>query len=77
MNYSYRAAQIELDKTAIEFTNLHRERQDLLAQWEETISAMERRDKSIEEAKESLLHLQVPLFPPHLSFSLIRQRKIS
>jgi hypothetical protein len=33
-----RAAQIELDKTSIEFKNLHSERQELIQQWEDTIT---------------------------------------
>jgi chromosome segregation ATPase len=42
-----RAAQIELDKTGVEFRNLHKERQNLLHQWEETIGALEKRDAAI------------------------------
>ena len=36
------AAQIELDTTAEEFRNLHKERQQLLAQWDDTIQGMRR-----------------------------------
>lgn len=36
------AAQIELDTTAEEFRNLHKERQGLLAQWDDTIQGMRR-----------------------------------
>ena len=46
------AKQIELDKTAEEFRQLHRERQDLVKQWQEAIEAMKRRDKEIERAGE-------------------------
>lgn len=46
------AAQIELDKTAEDFKNLHKERQDLIRQWEEAIQAMHRRDEAIKVAGE-------------------------
>jgi len=46
------AAQIELDKTAEDFKNLHKERQDLIRQWEEAIQAMHRRDEAIKIAGE-------------------------
>jgi|UniRef100_A0A7S4FGB3 chromosome segregation ATPase len=46
------AAQIELDKTAEDFKNLHKERQDLIRQWEEAIQAMHRRDEAIKGAGE-------------------------
>ena len=36
------AAQIELDTTAEEFRNLHKERQQLLAQWDDTVQGMRR-----------------------------------
>lgn len=49
-----RAAQIELDKTGEEFKNLHRERQELLLQWEESIKAAERREQLIKQAEETL-----------------------
>ena len=44
------AAQIELDKTAEDFRKLHKERQELVSQWQEAIDAMQRRDQSIQEA---------------------------
>ena len=40
------AAQIELDKTAEDFRNLHRERVDLVSQWEQAVSAMQKRDEA-------------------------------
>eukprot|EP00667_Euglena_gracilis_P002071 EG_transcript_2072 len=46
------AAQIELDKTAEDFKGLHRDRQDLIRQWEETIQTMHRRDEAIKAAGE-------------------------
>eukprot|EP01006_Ploeotia_vitrea_P056923 TRINITY_DN68136_c1_g1_i25.p1 TRINITY_DN68136_c1_g1~~TRINITY_DN68136_c1_g1_i25.p1 ORF type:complete len:882 (-),score=182.33 TRINITY_DN68136_c1_g1_i25:2396-5041(-) len=46
------AAQIELDKTAEDFRNLHKERQDLIRQWEESIQAMHKRDEAIKGAGE-------------------------
>jgi len=46
------AKQIELDKTAEEFRRLHRERQKLVKQWEDSLKIIERRDADIIEAKE-------------------------
>ena len=46
------AKQIELDKTAEEFRALHRERQQLVRQWQESIAAMQRRDEDIKAAAE-------------------------
>merc|ERR1719163_907839 len=41
------AKQIELDKTADEFRALHRERQQLVSQWQESLESMKRRDVEI------------------------------
>eukprot|EP00741_Cyanophora_paradoxa_P020955 tig00021319_g20230.t1 len=46
------AAQIELDKTAEDFRQLHHERQELVTQWEEAINAMQKRDEAIRVAGE-------------------------
>jgi septal ring factor EnvC (AmiA/AmiB activator) len=46
------ARQIELDKTADDFRALHRERRDLVRQWEDSVSAMQRRDEAIARAHE-------------------------
>mmetsp|Transcript_34211 Transcript_34211/g.88356 ORF Transcript_34211/g.88356 Transcript_34211/m.88356 type:complete len:922 (-) Transcript_34211:296-3061(-) len=46
------AAQIELDKTAEDFRSTHKDRQELVRQWEETIDAMHRRDEEIRAAGE-------------------------
>ncbi|KAJ9435477.1 Coiled-coil domain-containing protein 39 [Diplonema papillatum] len=46
------AAQIELDKTADDFKNLHRERQQLVQQWEDAVHAMHNRDEVITAARE-------------------------
>lgn len=46
------AKQIELDKTAEEFRQLHAERQQLVRQWQEAIEAMRRRDDEIAAAGE-------------------------
>ncbi|KAK9820385.1 hypothetical protein WJX72_009778 [[Myrmecia] bisecta] len=46
------AAQIELDTTAHDFRVLHKERQELVGQWEEAIQAMQRRDEAIQLASE-------------------------
>ena len=41
-------AQIELDKTAEEFRKAHAERQELIAQWENTIEQMQKRDREMD-----------------------------
>jgi len=46
------ARQIELDKTAEDFRALHRERRSLLRQWEDSVSAMQKRDEAIARAHE-------------------------
>jgi chromosome segregation ATPase len=48
-------AQIELDKTAEDFKQLHSERQELVLQWEQAIETMKRRDKEINETGEQLV----------------------
>jgi chromosome segregation ATPase len=42
------AAQIELDKTAMEFRKAHVEREELIQQWEHTIDQMKRRDADMD-----------------------------
>ena len=44
--------QIELDKTAEDFRALHRERQELVVQWEQAVEAMQSRDETIKRAHE-------------------------
>ena len=44
--------QIELDKTAEDFRVLHRERQELVVQWEQAVEAMQSRDETIKRAHE-------------------------
>ena len=46
------AKQIELDKTAEDFRKLHKERSDLVAQWEAAVGAMQKRDETIKHAHE-------------------------
>ena len=41
-------AQIGLDKTAEAFRQSHRDRQDLIEQWEQTIDQMKRRDQEMD-----------------------------
>lgn len=41
-------AQIGLDKTAEEFRVAHRERQELIKQWEQTIDQMRKRDRDMD-----------------------------
>ena len=48
-------AQIELDKTAVDFKKLHAERQELVLQWEQAIETMKRRDESIQQTGEALI----------------------
>jgi len=43
-------AQLELDRAAEDFRTLHRERQDVVRQWEDVIESMKRRDVQIAEA---------------------------
>ena len=42
--------QVELDKTAEEFRRLHKERQELIKQWEVIIDQMQKRDNQIDDA---------------------------
>jgi DNA repair exonuclease SbcCD ATPase subunit len=49
------AAQIELDKTAEDFRKLHKERSDLVAQWESAVGAMQKRDEAIQRAHEEFV----------------------
>ncbi len=46
------AAQIELNKTAEDFRQLHAERQELVQQWDTAVAAMHRRDAAIQLATE-------------------------
>lgn len=40
--------QIELDKTAEDFRRVHRERQEVIRQWENAIQQMQKRDQQID-----------------------------
>ena len=42
--------QVELDKTAEEFRKMHKERQELIKQWESIIDQMQKRDNQIEQS---------------------------
>jgi chromosome segregation ATPase len=46
------ASQIQLDKAADDFRQLHAERQDLIRQWDEAMEAMKHRDSAIAVASE-------------------------
>eukprot|EP00759_Apiculatamorpha_spiralis_P058034 PhF_6_TR894/c0_g1_i1/m.1407 len=46
------AAQIELHKAAEDYKALHKDRQELLTQWDEAVKAMHRRDEAIQQAGE-------------------------
>lgn len=43
------AAQISLDKTAESFRTAHRDRQDVIQQWEHTIDQMRKRDQDMDK----------------------------
>ncbi|KAG5184850.1 flagellar associated protein [Tribonema minus] len=47
MSAAAAAAQVELDRTAIAFKQLHKERQTLVRQWQDAVAAMRRRDEEI------------------------------
>jgi len=42
--------KIELDRTAEDFRQTHKERQELIALWESTIDLMIKRDREMDEA---------------------------
>ena len=44
------SSKVELDKTAEEFRKTHKERQELIKQWEYIIEQMQKRDNDIDEA---------------------------
>merc|ERR1712087_233278 len=46
------AKQIEMDKTAELFRQLHDDRRKLIAQWEESVNSMQTRDKQLENLGE-------------------------
>ena len=46
------AAQIQLDKAADDFAALHRQRQELVRQWEDAMEQMRRNDEAIQHATE-------------------------
>lgn len=47
--------QVELDKTAEEFRKMHKERQELIKQWESIIDQMQKRDNQIEQSAQVIL----------------------
>ena len=53
--------QIELDKTAEEFRKLHKERQDLVRQWQDSIEVMRKRDDDIRVAGERFAEAKASL----------------
>lgn len=53
--------QIELDKTAEEFRKTHKERQDLIRQWENIIDQMQKRDNQIEKSAQNLMKMNIDL----------------
>ena len=42
--------QVELDKTAEDFRKAHKERQELIKQWEQIIEQMQKRDGEIDDS---------------------------
>lgn len=71
------AAQIQLDRAAQDFRQLHQERQDLIRLWDEAREAMKHRDEAIqvggaEQANtdmQSKPHLQTPWLCGRCSFN--------
>mmetsp|Transcript_5315 Transcript_5315/g.17662 ORF Transcript_5315/g.17662 Transcript_5315/m.17662 type:complete len:868 (+) Transcript_5315:644-3247(+) len=55
------SAQIQLDKTAQDFRELHGERQELVRQWDEAVDAMRKRDESIQRASEAFAQRKLEL----------------
>ncbi|CAF0859941.1 unnamed protein product [Brachionus calyciflorus] len=51
--------QVELDKTAEEFRKTHRDRQELIRQWEDIIEQMQKRDKQIESSAQQLMKMNL------------------
>ena len=49
--------QLELDKTAEEFRKTHKERQDLIKQWENIIDQMQKRDNQIDASAQVKLDI--------------------
>jgi hypothetical protein len=50
---------MEVERIAEEFRKLHQERQDLLDQWEQSITSMRQRDQEIFDAQERYQMLKV------------------
>ncbi|KAI8810779.1 hypothetical protein BJ742DRAFT_174806 [Cladochytrium replicatum] len=50
--------QIELEKAAVAFKQLHQDRLDLIAQWDHAIKTMQRRDREIDAAEEKCFQLK-------------------
>ena len=53
--------QVELDKTAEEFRRTHKERQDLIKQWEFIIDQMQKRDYQIDASAQQLMKMNIDL----------------
>jgi len=52
------AKQIELDKTAEEFRTQHRERQEVLQQWQDAVAQVKQRDEDIQKAGEAYISVK-------------------
>ncbi|XP_073660024.1 coiled-coil domain-containing protein 39 isoform X4 [Tursiops truncatus] len=52
------SAQLELDKAAQDFRNIHNERQELIQQWENTIEQMQKRDRDIDNCALALAKIK-------------------
>lgn len=68
------AKQIELDKTAEEFRELHKERKTLLRQWQESLKTLQRRDESIRKAGEEFDECKKALVETEKVLSVEKQR---
>lgn len=70
-NYFSSLFQIEFDKTAEAFRRTHGERDELIRQWEQTITLMKKRDDDIDNLAtvRYLLLNMVSYYFSHLGFS--------
>lgn len=60
------ASQIELDKTAQAFRQVHKEREELIGQWEHTLEQMKRRDAEMDRCAEVYTYIHTIYKPPYL-----------
>jgi chromosome segregation ATPase len=68
------AKQTELDRIAIEFRDMHAERQSLVAQWRSTVEEMKSRDREINEYGERFARAKVEKAKKELGIATQRKR---